>query len=625
MADSLVPASRLRRRSSFVSTLLGRPTLMILVYSLCLVLVGITASAQAGVITLQYQQTALESVVSNDAALVRAVVNSQVRLTDLPPAGPTDTRRAELTGVLGALAQRSAIERIELRAVDGSLVASAGRPAGGTAVPDGAGFASAQAGMASAVLESPTAVGADGVPVEGSALIREDLPLVAGEAGVQAVMTVWRDAEPILGTIDEMRRQVVVLTLTAALILAVILTFVFHSAQVRIHRQTAALLDSGQRDPITGLLNHGAVVDILSRSLLDARLEAGSVAVALVDIDNFRLINDTLGHEAGDEALVLVARRLEETVPPGSVLGRYGPDEFLVFAPGHSADLLPSIEAGRVAVSTVTLHRVDSDSIPVTISAGLAASPGDAAGVTELLALAAQTLASAKVSGGDSVRTRELEADAADSRAFDVFEGLVIAIDTKDRYTKRHSEDVARYGLFIADLLKLDAELQRAIRIAGLLHDVGKIGIPDKVLRRPGRLSLEESAIVQQHVALGDMIVRDLPDIDIVRAGIRHHHERWDGKGYLHGLAGEDIPLIARILAVGDAFSAMTTTRPYRKALAVREALVRLLDASGTQLDETIVVTFVTGMERSPRAPLPGSPAAVLWTPAVMTSPEVAA
>jgi diguanylate cyclase (GGDEF)-like protein len=625
MAESKGSAPDPRRSSSLVRTLLRRPTLLILVYGLCLVLVGITASAQAGVITLQYQQTALESVVANDASLVRAVVNSEVRLTDLPPAGPTVARQAELAGVLAALAQRSGIERIELRAVDGLLIASDNRLGAGTELPPSAQFTSAQAGRASASLVSPSVPGPDGAPITGDPLIREDLPLVAGDAGVRAVMTVWRDASPILATIDEMRRQVVVLTVTAAVILAVILTFVFHSAQVRIHRQTAALVDSSQRDPITGLLNHGAIVDILSASLLDARLEAGSVSVALVDIDNFRLVNDTLGHEAGDEALVLVARRLEEIVPPGAVLGRYGPDEFLLFASGYPAELLPAIESARAAVSTLVLRKVDGDAIPVTISAGLAASPGDAAGVTELLALAAQTLASAKASGGDVVRTRELEADAADSRAFDVFEGLVIAIDTKDRYTKRHSEDVARYGLFIADLLKLDAELQRAIRIAGLLHDVGKIGIPDKVLRKPGRLSVEESSIVQQHVALGDMIVRDLPDIDVVRAGIRHHHERWDGKGYLHGLAGDEIPLIARILAVGDAFSAMTTTRPYRKALPVREALIRLADGAGTQLDETIVAAFVTGMERSPTAPLPGSPAAALWTPSVVASPGVAA
>jgi HD-GYP domain-containing protein (c-di-GMP phosphodiesterase class II) len=123
--------------------------------------------------------------------------------------------------------------------------------------------------------------------------------------------------------------------------------------------------------------------------------------------------------------------------------------------------------------------------------------------------------------------------------------------------------------------------------------------------------------VLQQHVALGDMIVRELPDLENVRAGIPHHHERWDGKGYLEGLEGEEIPLIARILAVADAFSAMTTTRPYRKALDLREALDRLGDAAGTQLDETLVAAFLDGIEHDANPPLPGSDfvQGLLWAP----------
>ena len=125
---------------------------------------------------------------------------------------------------------------------------------------------------------------------------------------------------------------------------------------------------------------------------------------------------------------------------------------------------------------------------------------------------------------------------------------------------------------------------------------------------------------MKQHVALGDLIVRDLPDIDRIRAGVRHHHERWDGSGYLHALRGEDIPLVARVLAVADAFSAMTTTRPYRKALDIREALARLGDAAGTQLDETLVTAFIEGIETAADAPLPGVAVPGIWS----TSRQVA-
>ena len=227
------------------------------------------------------------------------------------------------------------------------------------------------------------------------------------------------------------------------------------------------------------------------------------------------------------------------------------------------------------------------------------------------------TLEEAKASGGNAIRVagRSPRRTRA-SRSFDVLQGLVLAVDTKDRYTKRHSEDVARYASSSAEQLGLDAELLETIQVAGLLHDVGKIGIPDDILRKPGKLTAEEYAVVKQHVALGDMIVRDLPDVETVRAGIRHHHERWDGNGYLDGLAGEEIPLIGRILAVGDAFSAMTTTRPYRKALSLSEALRRLEDAAGTQLDARLVELFV-GVSRPSGAPLPGADVQSLrlWTP----------
>jgi putative nucleotidyltransferase with HDIG domain len=225
--------------------------------------------------------------------------------------------------------------------------------------------------------------------------------------------------------------------------------------------------------------------------------------------------------------------------------------------------------------------------------------------MTVLLATASRTLEEAKASGGDAILQVSRASDAGPAAGFDVLQGLVHAVDTKDRYTKRHSADVSRYAVFLGERLGLDPELLETIRVAGLLHDVGKIGIPDEILRKPGNLTAVEDDIVKQHVALGDMIVRDVPNLHVVRAGIRHHHERWDGKGYLDHLAGEDIPLVGRILAIGDAFSAMTTTRPYRKALDTAEALRRLGDGAGTQLDQRLVRAFIDGLESADDPPLP--------------------
>ena len=153
--------------------------------------------------------------------------------------------------------------------------------------------------------------------------------------------------------------------------------------------------------------------------------------------------------------------------------------------------------------------------------------------------------------------------------------------------------------------------------MAGLLHDVGKIGIPDQILRKPGAAHARPSTTSSSSTSpWATSSCATCPTSSWSGPGVRHHHERWDGNGYLDRLVGEEIPLIARILAVGDAFSAMTTTRPYRKALDVREALVRLGDAAGTQLDARLVEAFIEGIETAEDAPLPGTDDATeLWTP----------
>jgi diguanylate cyclase (GGDEF)-like protein/putative nucleotidyltransferase with HDIG domain len=336
-------------------------------------------------------------------------------------------------------------------------------------------------------------------------------------------------------------------------------------------------------------------------------------------VDNFRLFNDTHGHEAGDEVLLRVARRIEEARGEQGHVARYGPDEFLLIRGGADiAEMEAAVESLRAGLASISVQFGSSEQLPVSVSVGICAYPEHAPSVTDLLSMAAVAVGEAKASGGDRVSIAQVgEEQGVAVGRFDVLQGLVIAVDTKDRYTKRHSEDVARYAVFLAQRLGLDEAAVRTIRLAGLLHDVGKIGIPDGLLRKPSKLTDEEFAVFQQHVVLGDAIVRDLPHADEVRAGIRFHHERWDGHGYVEGREGEAIPIIGRILAVADAFSAMTTTRPYRKALSVREALKRLGGAAGTQLQEDLVAAFIDGIETAPDAPLPGEAPAELWRPSL--------
>jgi diguanylate cyclase (GGDEF)-like protein len=596
------------------------PVLLILVYGAFLALVGTTAAAQAALVTAHFSATTLNDIAGSDAATMRAFLNAYVKPNyfETGLAGATADELSRLESQLAAITKPGEIVRVELRLPDGTILASNDPHVRGVVMPVSAEFGLAVAGTPQGAIAPTEAAEAGSGLIGSSTFLREYLP-VRNDGTVRAVVAIWRDAVPILARLGDVRRDIVAVTLTAAAFAAVLLFLIFRSAQGRLSRQAAALVESARRDVVTGTLNHGALVEHLATEMERARGARTPLAVALIDIDNFRLLNDNHGHAAGDDALLAVTRLLRTELPESTVFGRYGPDEFLVIAPPDAVDLLaPALDRLRSALAELALQFEATERLPVTVSAGLCSYPQHGSSVTVLLATAARVLEEAKAGGGDSIRTAdESVTDGAPASGFDVLQGLVIAVDTKDRYTKRHSEDVARYAIFLAKRLDLDAELIRSIRVSGLLHDVGKIGIPDRILRKPGRLTAEEYEIVKQHVALGDMIVRDIPDIEVVRAGIRHHHEQWDGRGYLAGLEGESIPLIARVLAVGDTFSAMTTTRPYRKSLGVREALVRLADAAGSQLDERLVRVFIEGIENAADAPLPDndvSPQA-LWAP----------
>jgi diguanylate cyclase (GGDEF)-like protein/putative nucleotidyltransferase with HDIG domain len=600
-----------------------RPILLIIVFGLFLVIVGVTATAQAVLVSIHFETAKLTAVVDSDASTVRAYVNSFIGPADLTGAAPP-ARTADLDASLSTLADRGSILRIEIRDPSGVVRLGSDPASIGLSAAGAEGFRTALAGETVAGLVpagEPTDVTGSEPP--SPELLREYFPLVDPGGDVAAVFVVWRDAGPILAELAAVRLQVVVITLTAALLAGLFLYLIFRAAQGRIGRQTEALLEAARRDSLTGLLSHGSIVDELAVAVDGARDAGTSVALILFDVDNFRNLDVTHGHAVGDRVLQRVATAVAGSVPAGGTVGRYGPDEFLIVARDTSIDEAVGVaEAVRAALADDGLELDDvepdgHDRLPLSVSAGVSTYPRNGASVTALLSEVTLVLAEAKASGGDAVRvsggTRETTPDA---RSFDVLQGLVFAIDTKDRYTKRHSEDVARYAVFLARLLGVDEAFAETIRMAGLLHDVGKIGVPDAVLRKPGRLSADERAMVEQHVALGDSIIRNLEDVEVIRAGVRNHHERWDGRGYLAGLAGDEIPLVARILAVGDAFSAMTTTRPYRKALPVDEALRRLGDAAGTQLDERLVERFIRGFEHERDVPLPGVPEpSGLWLP----------
>jgi diguanylate cyclase (GGDEF)-like protein/putative nucleotidyltransferase with HDIG domain len=592
--------------------------LLALVFGVFLVLVGVTATALVTITSAHLTPAMLEATVSRDASLVELFVNINAKLTpsDLDPARISPARATELGSGLAALRDDDAIARLEVRAPDGTVLfgtepsAVGLRSAGSHALQD------AFAGHPSADLGKVDAADLMGPSLSATTLVQEYLPITDDDGRTLGVMSMWRNAAPLLNRVERAQRDVLVAVLGAAAVLALILFLVFRAAQARLTRQQRQLVEAARRDTLTGALNHGAVVAELTSASEAARAARARIGVALVDIDNFELLNDTHGHDAGDEVLRHVAALVVSPEVGAAGIGRYGPDEFLLFWPKADADAVQrSLATLRDRLTEVSLRFGDSESLPITVSVGVAVFPEHADSITELLADVTVALGEAKGSGGNAVRVAQRADERPVTGSFDVLQGLVIAVDTKDRYTKRHSEDVARYAVFLAQRLGLDEEMIATIRLSGLLHDVGKIGIPDTLLRKPGKLTAQEFDIFKQHVVLGDAIVRDLPNLELVRAGIRHHHERWDGRGYVDGLEGEAIPMVARIMAVADAFSAMTTTRPYRKALPIEEALKRLGDAAATQLQEDLVATFIKGIETAPDAPLPGEASPSLWLP----------
>ena len=599
-----------------------RPALLVLVFGFVLVLVGVTASALVAIASAHLSSSTLTGVVTRDASLVELFINGNLRASDLDADGPSTGRRAELISLLDTLTEEDGILRLEVRNLDGSVVASDDPAAVGLTARSTDATAGALDGRPTAsVIDAAAAAEWVGSTPEASSVVQEFLPIIDGSGAPIAVVGVWRDADELLAALDAARRDIMVVTLAAGLLLAAMLFIIFRSAQARLSRQHEQLLESTRRDAMTEMLNHGTVVALLADEIEDARSAEGRIGVAIVDVDNFRLFNDTHGHDAADEVLLRVAELVETEAGDGHV-ARYGPDEFLIVRPGADASVLrESADRLRAGLQAVSVQFGDSERLPVSVSVGISVYPEHATSVTDLLSAAAVAVAEAKASGGDSVQVARIdEEEQVVAGRFDVLQGLVIAVDTKDRYTKRHSEDVARYAAFLAERLGLDEEMRNTLHLAGLLHDIGKIGIPDAILRKPSKLTADEYGMFQQHVALGDAIVRDVPNVELVRAGIRHHHERWDGKGYLEGLEGEAIPFIGRLLAVADAFSAMTTTRPYRKALPVTEALKRLGDAAGSQLQEDLVTIFITGIETAPDAPMPGEETPRIWTPQAMVA-----
>jgi diguanylate cyclase (GGDEF)-like protein len=364
-------------------------------------------------------------------------------------------------------------------------------------------------------------------------------------------------------------------------------------------RMADALLEA-LKDPLTGLLNHRAFQERLAEELRRAARRGYPVSVVALDLDDFKAINGALGHAVGDEALRTVADALRDELRAGDVCGRVGGDEFmlaLIDADVGTADVIVDRVRERVAAERLgTGQRLG-------VSAGIVSYPRHGTVQDELLHLAQGAMYWAKSHGkartfvySDAIDFALSAEEAAERNLraglLNTVHALARAVDAKDGYTHSHSQRVARYAAELGRALGLPEERIEQLRTAGVLHDVGKIGIPDAVLLKPAKLDDAEFAVMRRHSELGRDIIAGA-GLEEIATWVLHLHERFDGRGYPDGIAGEAIPLESRILHCADALEAMTSSRIYRPGMEVERALAELERGAGTQFDAQVAEALV--------------------------------
>jgi two-component system, cell cycle response regulator len=352
-------------------------------------------------------------------------------------------------------------------------------------------------------------------------------------------------------------------------------------------------------DPLTSLPNHRAMVAALDRELERAHRYRQPCALLFLDLDHFKALNDGYGHQAGDAVLTALGRVMREALRAVDIIGRWGGEEFVAVLP--QSDRAAALALAERLRSTIATHQFTIGGVRLTCSIGVAAYPQDAEERDGLIAAADQAMYAAKHLGRNQARAADDPAvgaltagellgnpreEAALSGTVEALTGLVAA---RDHYTGQHTTEVGALAVRIALALDCVAAEARMVGLAGRLHDIGKVAIPDTILLKLGRLSPQEWALMKTHPVVGADIVSRVPALRGLAPTIRSHHERWDGRGYPDGLARQAIPLGARILAVADAYSAITSDRPYQPARDAGWALAELQRCAGAQFDPAVV------------------------------------
>ncbi len=351
-------------------------------------------------------------------------------------------------------------------------------------------------------------------------------------------------------------------------------------------------------DELTGLFNRRHFEERLKEEIARHSRYGNLFSIFLIDLDSFKTYNDVYGHPSGDVLLSQIGNIIKSSIRDADQAFRYGGDEFVVVLP-HTA-----VEDARVVAERVRVQiagEMEKKGIAVTCSIGLACYPSDGVMAGELVTVADTALYYAKRTGGNRVylSSKILSEPLDDAGTYARHNGLsaiyalVSTVEAKDPYTYGHSRKVNTYAVALAEAIGLSPEDVSRVSTAALLHDIGKIGVSDKVLNKKGKLTKEDWEAIKSHPRLGATIVGNIPNLAPCVSTILHHHERWDGNGYPEGLKGEQISVEARILAIADSFEAMSSARPYRPALCGEKVLRKLRRGAGSQFDPQLVEVFI--------------------------------
>ena len=352
-------------------------------------------------------------------------------------------------------------------------------------------------------------------------------------------------------------------------------------------------------DELTGLFNRRHFEERLNQEVDECQRYSRMLSVMMLDLDFFKAYNDRYGHKAGDMVLRDVSKVMRSAVRSVDVVCRYGGDEFVILLPQTDAQAA-FVVAERLR--TKIAQEMRDKQLRITASIGIATWSVDGVTPDSLMNAADRALYYAKHTGGNRSciasqillpQARQTLDEANEREVLNVIYALAATIEARDQHTYGHSRKVGTYAVALAEAIGLPPDKVAVVSTAALLHDIGKIGVPDEVLNSPKELDTKAQELIRSHPRLSATIVGHVTSLVSSLPAILHHHERWDGKGYPVGLKGESIPIEARILAVADAFDAMTSSRPYRRPLSYRQAIEELKRCAGTQFDPRLVETFI--------------------------------